>query len=100
MSLPMNSKNVTKALVQGTSGEKSNWRKGTKKKKIVIILNYERVVVEVAPKLLSFLRCYTLCLPNPILWIVSYILFEHDLIQQDDTFSVLLLCSERPYQGA
>ena len=31
MSLPMNSKNVTKALVQGTSGEKSNWRKGTKK---------------------------------------------------------------------
>ena len=70
------------------------------KKKIVIILNYERVVVEVAPKLLSFLRCYTLCLPNPILWIVSYILFEHDLIQQDDTSSVLLLCSERPYQGA
>ena len=96
----MNSKNVTKALVQGTSGEKSNWRKGTKKKKIVIILNYERVVVEVAPKLLSFLRCYTLCLPNPIPWIVSYILFEHDLIQQDDTSSVLLLCSERPYQGA
>lgn len=97
----MNSKDVTKALVQVRDiRRKIELEKGNKKKKIVIILNYERVVVEVAPKLLSFLRCYTLCLPNPIPWIVSYILFEHDLIQQDDTSSVLLLCSERPYQGA